>query len=217
MEISFYGQSCFRIKTTKNAIVTDPYSPETGIKLPKLNADIVTVSHDHYDHNNISAVNAANDQNRPYIITGPGEYEINNVFVYGYPTFHDQESGKERGKNTIYLIVIDDVRLLHLGDLGQVLSDELVSKIGTVDVLFIPVGGKYTIDGKEAVKVVGQIDPKIIIPMHYHLDRIKIDLEPVSHFLENMGIEKLQPQDNLVIQSSSLPEEREVVVLNVRP
>ncbi len=210
MEISWLGQAAFKLKGKTATVVTDPYDPEfIGLKWPKVEADIVTISHDHGDHNNAAGVSGAS-----YTATGPGEYEIKGVAFTGTPSFHDNKGGAERGKNTIFTFNIDGVRICHLGDLGQAqLTDPQLEAIGDVDVLLIPVGSVYTIDGGAAAKIVAQIEPKVIIPMHYGQPGLKVNLEPVDHFLKEMGKEGVTPVAKLSVSADKLPEEAEVVVL----
>jgi L-ascorbate metabolism protein UlaG (beta-lactamase superfamily) len=215
-KITWAGNSCFQISVSNSRdhsadIVIDPFDEETGLKLPNFSADILLVTHQHHDHNNIKGV-----KGDPFVISGPGEYEIKEVFIQGIPAFHDDKEGKEKGLNTIYTIEAEDLRFCHLGDLGQKqLTDEQVDKIGQVDVLMIPVGGKYTIDSSEAQRIIGQIEPKIVIPMHYALPKIKTDLDDVSKFLKTMGKPSISPVDKLTIKTSTLPKEgsSEIVVL----
>ena len=141
------------------------------------------ISHDHDDHNNKAAV-----KGDPFLIENPGEYEAKGVFVQGIDSFHDDSEGKQRGKNTIYIFEAEDIRFCHLGDFGQKqLTDEQLDLIGRVDILMIPVGGTFTIDSSEAAKVIGQIEPKMVIPMHYQLPKLKIELDPVEKFLKSMA------------------------------
>lgn len=195
-------------------MVTDPYDPYIGFKMPKVSADIVTVSHDHQDHNNVAAVSKT-AKREPFVISGPGEYEVSGVFFFGVPSFHDRENGAKRGQNTIYVINMDGMRLVHLGDLGHKLTDEQLEEINGADILFIPVGGNHTIGPRVAVEVTGQIQPKIIIPMHYKTAGydpkfgIKVT---VDDFLKELGVE-VKPMVKLNISRDKLPEEREVVVL----
>jgi len=215
-KIIWAGQSCFQIEVSNSRdheadIVIDPYDEETGLKMPSLSADILLVSHQHHDHNNIKAV-----KGEPFLVEGPGEYEVKGVFIQGIPSFHDDVNGKERGPNTIYIIEAEEMRFCHLGDLGQkLLTDEQVDKIGAVDVLMVPVGGEYTIDSASAQKIIGQIDPKIVIPMHFSLPKSKSKLDDVSKFLKAMGKPSIAPVDKLTVKSSILPKEgaMEIVVL----
>ena len=214
-KIYFAGQSCFQISVSNSRdnsadIVIDPFSEDIGLKLPNLSADILLVTHDHYDHNNIKGI-----KGEPFIAQGPGEYEIRGVFIQGIPSFHDDKGGKEKGQNTIYTIEAEDLRFCHLGDLGQKeLTDEQLEKIGAVDVLMIPVGGDATISSTEAQKIIGQIEPLIVIPMHYALPKLKMELDDVAKFLKTMGKNSVVPQDKLVVKNSTmLKEGMEIVVL----
>lgn len=207
MEITYFGHSCFRLKGKDITIICDPYSPEIGLRLPKkLEADITTVSHGHYDHNFTEGISSS------LIISGPGEYEKKGVFIWGISSFHDKEKGKKKGKNTIYLVEVDGLRICHLGDLGHLLEDEELEDIGKVDILFIPVGGNFTINFKEATAVVSALEPKIVIPMHYQMEKLKIDLEPSSKFCKEMGI-PCQNEDKLTLSRKDLPEEEKIVIL----
>ena len=212
-KIYWAGQSCFQISVSNSKdhsadIVIDPYDEKIGMKLPNLSADIVLVTHDHHDNNNVKAVKSTGQGGEPFIIDGPGEYEVKEVFIRGIPSFHDDKNGKERGQNTIYVIEAEDLRFCHLGDLGQKeLTDEQLEKIDAVDVLMIPVGGEYTIDSQTAQKIIGQIDPKIVIPMHYELPKSNSKLDDVSKFLKAMGKNSVTPIDKLVVKDSTLPKE----------
>lgn len=209
MEISWYGQAAFRLKGKTATVVVDPYDPSIGLKWPKTEADIVAVTHTHPDHNNTAGVSGAS-----YIAKGPGEYEIKGIAFTGVSSWHDNKEGAERGPNTIYVFNIDGVRICHLGDLGQhQLTEPQLEEIGDVDVLLIPVGGVFTVQAAEAAKIVAQLEPKIIIPMHYHLPGLTVELEPVEHFLKEMGKENIEPVSKLNISSEKMPEEAQIVVL----
>jgi L-ascorbate metabolism protein UlaG (beta-lactamase superfamily) len=211
MDIYWYGQAMFKIKGKNATVVTDPFVPDfVGLKLPKdLDADVITVSHDHDDHNNAGAVNG-----EPILFKGPGEYERKSVAVIGVASFHDDQKGAERGKNTIYNIMIDGLNIVHLGDLGQeALTQEQISEIGGCDILMIPVGGVFTIDGKAAAEIVAQLEPKIIIPMHYKTEGLKFELEPVDNFLKAFGVESPDPIMKFSITRDKLSEEAKVVVM----
>ncbi|MFH1565036.1 MAG: MBL fold metallo-hydrolase [bacterium] len=216
MQITWCGHSCFKIQTKTNSgeviVVTDPFGKDMGFKIPKTVADIVTVSHNHYDHNKIEEVGG-----EPFAINGPGEYEVKGVFVYGVASFHDNQEGKERGGNTIYIIKLldEDITIAHLGDLGHVLSNKELEHLEKIDILLIPVGGKYTISPKEAVEVANQIDPRIIIPMHYKIVGLKIDdLDGVDVFIKEAGI-KVENASKLKIFKKDLPQdETKVIVLD---
>lgn len=211
MEITYIGHSCFKIKDDITLVI-DPYDEKIGYKMPKLKADVVACTHTHSDHHNIGAVS-----DYRLLIDGPGEYEISNTFIYGFPTFHDDKEGKERGENTIYSIEMEEINLLHLGDVGHELDQSTVEKLPYIDVLMIPVGGKYTINSKTASKIISNLEPGLVIPMHYDTKELKgiEGLDPLEKFLEEMGVQDtVKEKDKLKITSKSdIPEETEIVIL----
>ena len=209
MDITWLGHSCFRLKGKQAAVITDPYPPEVGYSLGKPAAHIVTVSHDHHDHAYVQGI-----EGDPKVISGPGEYEVSEVLIIGISTFHDSEGGKKRGKNTVYLIDLDEISVCHLGDLGHGLAAEQVEEIDDVDVLLVPVGGVYTINAPMAAAVVRQLEPKVVIPMHYKTEALSFELEPVERFLREIGAKDVQPQAKLSITKSNLPSNTQVVLLD---
>lgn len=209
MEITWLGHSCFRIKGKEVTLVTDPFDESIGYPLGKLTANIITLSHNHPGHNYVSVV-----EDSPKVLSRPGEYEIGGVFFTGIGTFHDSEQGESRGKNTTYLIEMDDVRLCHLGDLGHVPSPRQIEDLGNIEVLFTPVGGISTIDAKMAAEVVRFLNPRIIIPMHYRTEVVTW-LEPLDKFLKEMGMNEVVSQSRCYITRSNLPSETQVIVLSV--
>jgi L-ascorbate metabolism protein UlaG (beta-lactamase superfamily) len=209
MEISWVGHSCFIIKGREATVVTDPCHPDLGYPLNELRADVVTISHLHFGHSYIEGI-----ADNPKQIKGPGEYEIRGVFITGIASFHDAERGEIRGDNTIYIIEIDGINLCHLGDLGHQLTSAMVEEIGTIDVLFLPVGGVSTIDIHTAVETVKQLTPHIVIPMHYKTPALQKNLKPVDEFLKEMGIQELASTPRLSISQLSMPTSMQVVVLN---
>ncbi|MCJ7827581.1 MBL fold metallo-hydrolase [Patescibacteria group bacterium] len=213
MDIQYYGHSCFRIKTKKAVIITDPYDDSVGFSLPKLKADIVTVSHQHKDHSNIKVISGIEEGVEPFIVCGPGEYEINEVYIWGIQAYHDNQKGKKKGRNTIYFFSAEGIRFCHLGDLGHVLNDKAAEKLSQTDVLFVPVGGRYTLDTDQAIKVVEKVNPNFVIPMHYQLPGSALELAPVADFLKKVGSEGVEPVDRLSIKTEMLTEETKVVVL----
>ena len=209
MTITWYGQSCFRIDTREAVIAIDPFAKEIGLPPPRFQTDIALVTHGHFDHANTGALAGT-----PTLITGPGEYEIKGVAVRGIPSFHDQSEGRERGPNTIYRINAEEMTLVHLGDFGEAsIRGETLDAIGDADILFIPVGGTYTIDAETAAKVVNQIEPRIIIPMHYHLPGLRVRIEPVEGFLKAFGVREPERMPKLVIKKRDLPETANRVVV----
>lgn len=193
-------------------IITDPFDKSIGLNPPRGAANIVVVSHEHSDHNNVKAVSG-----QPFIVNNPGEYDIKGVRIIGCSSFHDNKQGEERGPNTIYLIKVDKIRICHLGDLGQEkLTDKQLETIGNVDILMIPVGGTYTINAREAAKIAKQIEPRLIIPMHYKIPELKIELADLSEFLKEMGVDKKMPVDKLTLKKKDLiGREMEVVTMKL--
>jgi len=190
-------------------IITDPCPPDAGCLSNEVKADIVTISHFHTGHSYIEGI-AGN----PKQIKGPGEYEVGGVFITGVATFHDAEKGKIRGENTIYTIEMDDITLCHLGDLGHPLTPALVEQIGVIDVLFLPVGGVSTIDVASAVEILRQLNPKVVVPMHYKTPRLEKNLEPVDKFLKEMAIQDFTPKPKLSLSQSSMPSGTQIVILD---
>ncbi|MFC1939434.1 MBL fold metallo-hydrolase [Chloroflexota bacterium] len=209
MEISWLGHSCFKIKGNQATIITDPYSPDLGYSLGKPEARIVTVSHQHPGHSYIQGVGGD-----PKPVRGPGEYEISGVLIIGTATFHDGETGNKRGKNTVYLMEIDEVSVCHLGDLGHVLTPAQMEEIESVDVLLLPVGGVSTINAPMAAEVVRQLEPKAVVPMHYKTEALKRGLEPVDNFLKEMGVKEVHPQPKLSVTKANLPASTQVFLLD---
>ena len=209
MEISWLGHSCFRIRGSQATVITDPYSPDVGYSLGKPKARVVTVSHQHPGHSYVQGVGGD-----PKLITGPGEYEISGILIIGIDTFHDAENGSQRGKNTVYLIEIDEVSLCHLGDLGHMLIAEQIEELGNVDILLAPVGGVSTIDAPVAAELARQLEPKVVIPMHYKTEALSWELEPVGRFLREMGGEQVTSQPRLSFNRSNLPLTTQVYLLD---
>jgi len=208
MDIIPLGHSSFKIKGKTVTLVTDPFnSTATGMKFPKHTAcDIVTVSHAHEDHNDVSQLDGD-----PFVVQGAGEYDIKGVDIIGFTTEH---GGDQPVKNTVYRIEMDDLNIVHLGDVGRVLTASEIDVLDGVDILFVPVGGTYTIDAAQARKIIAEIEPKIVIPIHYERAGVAIkDLAPVSTFLKEMEKEQVVAQPKLSISKGKLPEEMQVIVL----
>lgn len=211
MEIIWYGHACFRLRGKEGSVVTDPYDKTIGYRLPRLSADVVTVSHDHPGHNYVRGV-----RGHPRIIAGPGEYEVKGIFIFGIPTFHDKKRGKQWGRNTVYLFEFEDLTICHLGDLGHVPAQSQVEALSDVDVLLIPVGAVHTLNASLAAEVINLLEPRIVVPMHYKTDVVKARLAPLSKFLKEMGLKRVKPRESLKIRKGSLPGETQVVVLEYR-
>lgn len=213
MEITWLGHSCFRLRGRDATVITDPCPKTTGYSIGRPAADIVTVSHDHPGHSNVSAV-----AGKARVVQGPGEFEISGVLIMGIRTFHDDEGGQERGKNTAYVLEVDDMRVCHLGDLGHVPSSEQVEELSGVDVLLAPVGGNTTIGATAAAETVSLLGPKLVIPMHYQTPAAKEKLDPLDRFLKEMSAPNAQDerQPKLSVTRSTLPQETKVMVLEYR-
>lgn len=215
MDIAFLGHASFRLKGKTATLVTDPFDSEmVGLKFPKVSADIVTVSHEHKDHNQVELV-----RDIKKVVSGPGEYEINEVSIIGIASYHDEKKGKLRGKNTVYVIEMDGLRIVHLGDLGHKLSEKVLEQIGGVDVLMIPVGGEYTLGPTEAAEMVRSVEPKIVVPMHYQRPKLNPEafakLVPVDSFLTQMGL-PVEKTNKLSIKAETIGEEQKVVLFELK-
>ena len=208
MTLSWLGHSCFRLEGKEVSLLIDPFSKDIGLRSPRIKDQIILVTHNHYDHANTEGAEAGS-----MIINGPGEYEVKGVYIQGVPSFHDNAGGAERGSNTIYWIKLENVVVCHLGDLGQEQLDEKqLDLLDNVDILLVPVGDKYTIGAKEAVKIIGQIEPKIIIPMHYKVPDLKIDIESADRFLKEVGLVP-EKMDKLKINQKNLPQEEMKLIM----
>jgi L-ascorbate metabolism protein UlaG (beta-lactamase superfamily) len=219
MEIKYLGHASFLIKTKTAKVVTDPYDPEmVGLRFPKTEADIVTVSHQHKDHNQVKNVSGINGVD-PLIIDMPGEFEKMSVRIFGFQSFHDKSQGKERGENILYKFEAEGLSVLHCGDLGLVPEESFLELIGDIDILLVPVGGYYTIDSDEAVQLVKKIEPSVVIPMHYnHPDLNQKNfgkLTGVGEFTKKFGIDNPVPLPKLVYKKEEIEQEMKVVVLEI--
>lgn len=224
MHIQWYGQSFFKINTKNQkgediVLVIDPFHKNYGLKVPtKFGGDIVLITHDHEDHNNIDLIKGTNLSPEPFIISGPGEYEVKGVMIYGIPSYHDDKAGAERGENTMYLIEIEGIWLAHLGDLGQkTLDNEQLEQLKDIDILLIPVGGVFTINAKEAANIISQIEPQVIIPMHYHLPGLKFKsgkkIEGVDKFIKEIGLKPETVIDKFKMRKKDLLEEETRLII----
>jgi len=214
MNIEWYGHAAFKITTKKGTrIIIDPY--QSGFSGGALSyrtiddeADIVITSHDHGDHNDTKSIRGKYDH-----IKKQGSYEIKGIKLETLPTFHDTSSGKERGDNLLSVISADGIKLVHLGDLGHDLDPETLKKIGKVDVLFLPVGGFYTIDAQTATKVMNNIRPAITIPMHYKTEKCSFPITTVAEFTRGKKNVQVLPKSDVEITAETLPKEPEIIVL----
>lgn len=209
-DIQYLGHACFRLRGRDGIVLCDPFDRSVGLDMGRPSAHIVTVSHKHPDHANVAAVKPMRE--RVFTIDGPGEYEVGGILITGVRTFHDKHKGAELGGNTVYVIHMDDVIFCHLGDLGHELSTQQLDEIGTVDVLFIPVGGGETIGPNEAVGVISQIEPRVVVPMHYAMPgqrTFDMDLAPLEKFTHEVGLKEITAEEKLNITAAGLPAEGE--------
>lgn len=211
MEIVWLGHSCFRIRAREATVVTDPCPPSTGYTTGKPTADIITLSHSHDDHTYVKAV-----AGKPTVIDSAGEYEISGAFLTAIPTYHDEERGGERGKNLVFVIEMEGIKICHLGDLGHAPTADQAEDMTGADVLMIPVGGDSTIDGAKAAEIVPMLDARIIIPMHYKTPVAKGKLEPADRFLKELQATAVQTQPKLSISYNTVPSDTQVVLLDYR-
>src|SRR5436305_11529547 len=216
MEISWLGHACFQLRGKNVVLITDPFTPQSapvaseGPRKGNLNASIITVSHNHSLHNFAERVGS-----NPRIVRGPGEYEISDVLITGVASYHDDQRGQVHGRNTIYIIHMDDLVICHLGDLGHILQEEQLEEVADADILLVPIGGQNTINAAQAAEVISQVEPHIIIPMDYQLPTGDAP-NPLDKFCREMGIETINTQPKLSITRSSLPAETQVVILSSR-
>lgn len=210
MKVRWLGHSCFLLTNARGInILTDPFDETLGYKMTKEKINIITISHEHYDHNNTMGI-----KGKPVVLKGLVDRDTHKIIFKGIASYHDSIYGKIRGENTIFLIRTDDMVLCHLGDLGHLLDQDQLKEINQVDILFIPVGGYFTINHLQAGQVIEQIKPKIVVPMHYKTDAIKWSIDPVSYFLEKKQNVKIVGNPFFEIDTSTLPKKTEIYVLN---
>ena len=210
MDITWYGHSCFRItERGQISVVTDPYAETLGLPPLKLKGDVVSISHDEPGHNHVEAV-----RSEPVVLGGPGEYEIGGVFISGI-ALHNVHDDSARW-NVAYLFRYDSLTVLHLGDLSHVPDQSTIEALGEVNVALVPVGGGNSLNANQAAEVIALIEPQYIVPMHYHLPNLTLDLDPVDKFLTAMGVSHPQQDEVLRVTSGGLPEQPQIVMLSPR-
>lgn len=209
MDITWLGHSCFRLRGRDVTIVTDPYDRGAGYPPLRLHADVISVSHEHPNH---AARGAVSGQERPpRTVDGPGEYEIAGAMITGVGTYRDGQKGQLRGKNTAFLFELDDLSVCHLGGLGHTLNAEQIESLQDADVLLIPVDGVETLTAQQAVEVVSQLEPKLVIPMYHGMTGLPSG--GIERFCKELAVAELTPVLRLSVTKSSLPEETQVAVL----
>jgi len=206
LQIRWHGHACWEI-TNKLTLVTDPHDGKSiGIPAPNVAGDVILVSHDHYDHNSVKTVEKEGSK----VVTDERKRTINEIEIKGIESFHDECKGTKRGSNIMFKFVVDGIKFCHLGDLGHLLDEEALEKIGEVDILFIPIGGTFTVDDKEAWEIIKKINPKIIVPMHYKIGGLSLPIAGIDAFLEQSKYTVNHVGNEIEIDKEDLPDEPEV-------
>ena len=205
MDISWLGHSCFRLRGQGAAVVTDPFSDSVGFAMPNVNASMVTVSNAHPHHSNADAV-----QGKPFVVSGPGEYEVGGVFVLGLSTAPANEAD---GPNTVYLMEMDGVAICHLGDLSRPLLSSQVEQLRDVQVLMVPAGGRCTLPAPQIADVISRLSPRLVVPMHYDAPGLAVELGPLAPFIQELGIDEPLRQQRLVVTPNNLPPSLQMVIM----
>jgi L-ascorbate metabolism protein UlaG (beta-lactamase superfamily) len=211
VELSWIGHACFRLRGRELTIVTDPVPPSLGYGATRLQADVVTVSHPEPNHRALELING-----HPRVLEGPGEYEIGGALITGVATPRPPGQPRTAPRNTAYLIELDEVSVCHLGDLAVPLTADQVAVVKDADVLLVPVGGRCTIDAVQAAEVVAQIEPRLVVPMHYRTAAAALELDPVDRFCRELGVAETAPQPRLNVTRNNIPETLTVVLLEYR-
>ena len=209
MNITWFGHAAFLIEAGGVKIVTDPYDGSVGYGPITTPADIVTVSHGHGDHNNVQAL-----KGNPRQVKADGTTNIRGITFRGIATSHDDAKGADRGKNTIFVIETEGLSICHAGDLGHLLTAEQVNAVGKVDILLLPVGGTFTIDALQATRVADDLNPKLVVPMHYKTEVLNFPITGVEPFLEGKNNVRYQHSSRIEVSGRTLPTAREIVVLD---
>jgi L-ascorbate metabolism protein UlaG (beta-lactamase superfamily) len=211
MDLTWLGHACFRMRGREGVVLSDPPDPKSGHAIPKTEAQVVTISHDHPGHSSLKSVGG-----EPVVLRGPGEYEVREVLVTGVGTFHDDDKGAARGRNTIFAIRLDDLVICHLGDLGHELAAAALEKIGDVDIVLVPISGaEVNLTAARAAEIIHQLEPRVVVPMSYDPDAEKKD-SPFDRLLHELGVKELTPVPKLSVTRGSLPENVQVVALDSR-
>jgi len=213
MQITWYGHSCFSFQNEKVTIVIDPHDGKTmGLRVPDVSADIVLMSHDHYDHNASGCIGGDHEDHKFH----NGRFISHGVEFLGLDTYHDHHQGSKRGHNTVHVLKMDGISICHCGDLGCIPSEDVLDAMKGVDILMIPVGGFYTMGLEEVLKLIHIIGPKIVIPMHYHIDGLKIDeITGIEPFIDSIsGRRIVNVRKTIDIDEKDIPEKDECWVFD---
>src|SRR6266550_7698319 len=211
MDLTWLGHACFRMRGREGVVLADPPDPKSGHAISKTDAAIVTISHEHLGHSSLKSVGG-----EPVVLRGPGEYEVHEVLVTGIGSFHDDEKGEARGRNTVFAIRLDDLVVCHLGDLGHELPAADLERLGDIDIVLVPISGaEVNLTAARAAEVIHQLEPKVVVPMSYDPDDKKKDT-PFDRLLHELGVKELTPVPKLSVTRGSLPENVQVVALDSR-
>lgn len=211
MDMTWLGHACFRMRGREGIVLTDPPDPKSGHAIPRTEAGLVTMSHEHAGHASLRSV-----AGEPVVLRGPGEYEVHDMLVTGIGSFHDDEKGAERGRNTVFAIRLDDLVICHLGDLGHALSAVDLEKLGDIDIALVPISGPdVNLSAARAAEVVHQLEPNVVVPMSFDPDDKKKDT-PYARLLHELGVKELEFVSKLSVTRSTLPENLQVVALDSR-
>ncbi len=214
VRITWHGHACFRLEWPGVSVLTDPFDETVGYPLPQVPVDIVTISHEHYDHNYTAGL-----PGQPLLLRGQGANsppvaKAAGLEITGLPSYHDQVQGGKRGPNTIFRFDHPELRIAHLGDLGHLPTPELVAELSGLDLLLVPVGGTYTIDGAEAAQLVRDLRPRLVIPMHFQTDALKFELAEVTSFTQHFDLVSFSSKSEVSLSSAELGSELKILVLN---
>lgn len=211
MDMTWLGHACFRMRGREGVVLTDPPDPKSGHAIPRTEAGLVTMSHEHAGHASLRSV-----AGEPVVLRGPGEYEVHDMLVTGIGCFHDEEKGAERGPNTVFAIRLDDLVICHLGDLGHALSAVDLEKLGDVDIALVPISGPdVNLSAARAAEIVHQLEPKVVVPMSFDPDDTKKET-PYLRLLHELGVKELEFVSKLSVTRSTLPDNLQVVALDSR-
>jgi L-ascorbate metabolism protein UlaG (beta-lactamase superfamily) len=211
LKIRWHGHACFEI-TNDVTIVTDPHDGKSiGIPAPNVVGDIILVTHNHFDHNSVRSVEKEGSK----IIVDERKRTIGNIQISGVSAFHDADNGQRRGNMILYRFICDNITFCHLGDLGHELDEKTIQQIGKIDILFIPVGGNYTIDAEQAWHVIERLMPKIAIPMHYRIEGLSLPIAGIDIFLDKNPYKLLKVGNEIDIEKDELPKEPEVWIFTL--
>lgn len=216
MVVTYYGVSCFKVQVGDTVFVFDPPAKSSKFKSPRFQANVVLVSHNHEDHNGFENISAKKEGGEPLLVFGPGEYEASGISISGVKTFHDNESGKKRGVNTVYVLTIEDITVCHMGDFGEeALRPDVKEKIGDVNILFMPIGGDSVLNPRSAAKIAYQLEPEVVVPMHYSQDESGEKL--LREFIKEFGNGTVKPEEKLTLKKKDITQKEESEVFVLKP